>query len=412
MLKLWKVKSMLRIFRSLIRRPSWRQMKRSEVILIYSDDDRYFTLENLRYSPIMDSLAEAELTSNGIGCGRLAAPYSNFVGEKAWGNPYHCNFAMFLGKIKAHLVGSRSYKFEVYSKVLRRLGCKIVLAIDADSQMCMACHINGMLCVEIAHGMGYTDFSYKYPDRSPEKIPDALVCYDDVTEAAWIKLTGKSETVWRTPHPWVTRFKGGGDCADLALPAALREKQRHYERTVILTLQWGYDGDCSELTGILPNGILAEEVENAIRSTRERVLWLIKLHPLQLENSRYAGHRDLVERLGRENSNVYTQCGQLPLPLLLSACNGHVTMISMACYEAGWMGVPSIAMCPSLLEGGVYETYFEDLVEKKSLIKSGLNYDFLVSWLEDLPAEVHPNDDYKFSSGDIARKIQDRIAMK
>ena len=360
----------------------------------------------------MDSLADAELTSNGIGCGRLAAPYSHFVGKKAWGNPYHCNCAMLLGKIKAILLGSRSHKFEVYSKILRRVGCKVVLAIDADSQMCMACHINGTLCVEIAHGMGYTDFSYKYPDNSPGKIPDALVCYDDVTAAAWIKLTGKPETVWRTPHPWVTRFKCGGDCADLALPAGLKEKQRLYERTVILTLQWGYDGDCAELTGILPNGILAGEVEMAIRSTRERVLWLIKLHPLQLENPRYADHRGLVERLARENSNVYTQCGQLPLPLLLSVCNGHVTMISMACYEARWMGVPSIAMCPSLLEGGVYETYFEDLVENKSLIKSGLNYDCLVSWLEDLPAEGLPRDELKFSRSDIGRKVHDIISVK
>jgi hypothetical protein len=232
--------------------------------------------------------------------------------------------------------------------------------------------------------MGYTDFSYKYKNNNPEVLPDALICYDDTSAEAWTKLTGHPQSVIKTSHPWFVRFMSDGDRAGIELPRALLNKAKSFTRVVLVTLQWGYDGEIEEFKNVIQDGFLAQEIRTAIQQTGERVLWILKLHPVQITLPRYSNHRRLLKSLEMSLPNVYTDCNDIPLPLLLTLAHGHITMISMACYEAAWLGVPSLTLCPTLLEGGHYQNYFDDLVKSGYVEKAPLNSKALALWLEKL----------------------------
>jgi hypothetical protein len=359
----------------------WRGVPECDVLLMCHDCDRYAMVEGVKYSPILDSFADNQLLPAGLICARIATPFSVKVGKSAWGHPYHFNTEMWLASLpKSPLRETFTFR-NLVGKIIRRTRCKAIIAIDVTPELCKCCHDNGVLCIEIAHGMGYTSFDYKYGGCDTVEIPDAFICYDDVSANAWHEMTGNSQSVWRTSHPWFSRFNEGGDCAGGFLPASLITKMGDFKKIVLVSLQWSYDGEDERLAGIIHNGIMTEELERAILETQGDVLWLVRLHPIQMEGPRYAKHRKYVDALSRRTTNVFGECSKLPLPLLLSHSHGHVTMSSMVCYEASWIGVPSIAMCPTLLVGGLAHDVFDDLVVSNFVQKTGLSYEKLCQWL-------------------------------
>lgn len=301
---------------------------------------------------------------------------------------------------------------DVYSAVIKHSKCKLVMAIDANSALSLACHNSGVACVEVAHAMGYTDFSYKYKSSDPELLPDALICYDDTTAQAWTKLTGNPQSVIKTSHPWFVRFMSDGDRAGIELPAGLVNKAKTFSRVVLVTLQWGYDGEIEEFKNIIQDGFLSQEIRNAIQQTGERVLWILKLHPVQVALARYSNHRKMLKSLELNFPNVYTECNELPLPLLLTLVHGHVTMISMACYEAAWLGVPSLTLCPTLLEGGHYQDYFADLVNLGYVEKAAPNSTTLTLWLERLELNRKKPHLQVFNNTVLAESLQSLISAQ
>lgn len=407
-----RFKSYLSNFRSIFRGSTWRQIPPCEVLLFCHDVDRYVRTKNGAYSAILDSLADANLVSKGMSCVRVATPYSHLIGARAWGTSYHFNGRMLLYKWGIF----RLLKFftlqDVYSAVIKRSKCKLVMAIDANSALSLACHNSGVACVEVSHAMGYTDFSYKYKSSDPELLPDALICYDDTTAQAWTKLTGNPQSVIKTSHPWFVRFMSDGDRAGIKLPSELVNKAKEYSRVVIVTLQWGYDGEIEEFKNIIQDGFLSQEIRDAIQHTEESVLWILKLHPVQGTLERYSNHRKLLKCLETNFHNVYTAGNDLPLPLLLTLAHGHVTMISMACYEAAWLGVPSLTLCPTLLKGGHYQDYFEDLLKSGYVEKAPLKLTALLLWLEKL--ELNKKKPYMqlFNNTEIAETMQSLIAAQ
>ena len=192
------------------------------------------------------------------------------------------------------------------------------------------------------------------------------------------------------------------------LAPELLELRRRFRKTVLITLQWGYDGDHPDFPGILPNGIVAEEVVSAIRQTLTEVLWIVKLHPAQLRGNIYERHQNFVADLQRQFPNVFSKVDEVPLPLLLKLCDGHVTMNSMACYEAGWMAVPSLVLCPTTREGGKYAGYFEDLRAAGFVTKLAPSASQIVEWACQVGKAAQP---FRRIRGGIREAVQEIVAL-
>ena len=73
---------------------------------------------------------------------------------------------------------------------------------------------------------------------------------------------------------------------------------------------------------------------------------------------------------------------ELPLPSLLLHCTGHITMNSMLSYEAAYFGVPSLALCPSILLGGHFELSLNDLVDAGYLTKQAFDEQAVAEWID------------------------------
>jgi hypothetical protein len=365
----------------------WRSISKCDVLLICHDVDRYEVIQNLKYSPILDSFADRYLAVNGLSCSRIATPFSLMVGGSAWGHPHHFNLCAWLASLPKSPFRKFFTHSSLFGKIIDCARCKAVIAIDTTPELCKACHEHDVLCIEIAHGMGYTSFDARFGGRERGELPDGFICYDDVSAKAWQELTGDLQSPWLIGHPWFTRFLEGGDRAGMSLPNHLLKKIGQFKKVVLLSLQWGYDDEDERTAGILTNGVLAEEIQQAIERTQTDVLWLVRLHPVQMEGSRYARHRDFLRILDEKSVNVFSECSSLPLPLLLSVCHGHVTMSSMVCYEASWIGIPSIAMCPTIRPGGIFHDLFDDLSSAGFVLKTALNCERLMDWLTSLESK-------------------------
>ena len=130
----------------------------------------------------------------------------------------------------------------------------------------------------------------------------------------------------------------------------------------MVSLSWGYDNDHRQFAGILANGVMHEDLVRAIELTQDSVFWLLRLHPVQLRLERYNHHRVFLEELTSQTRNCeWHQASTLPLPLLLSQCHGHITMSSMTTYEAAFLAVPSLLLCPTLRSGAMKASMFGDL---------------------------------------------------
>lgn len=398
---------------ALFSKQTWTRLPQSDVLLIASDADRYLNCRGKAYSPLLDTFAEL-LGEEGLTCASLASPGSRLVGDLACGNPASFDRDAFLsrvaGRLPAAISPKRFSRENLFRRILRHVRCKVVVGIEPAPALCRAGRQEGVMVYEMMHGMGYTSFAETLGKCSPDEWPARFLAYDKVTVEALRQATGSAATVVEMDHPWFARLEreGSGNAAGGALAPELVELQWRFRKTVLLTLQWGYDGDHPDFPGILPNGIVAEEVVSAIKQTSTEVLWLVKLHPAQVRGSLYERHRIFVKDLQRKYPNVFSKVDDVPLSLLLQLCDGHVTMSSMACYEAGWMAVPSLVLCPTTREGGKYAGYFEDLEEAGFVTKRALSASQIAEWARHVSKAAQP---FRRIRGGIREAVMEIAAL-
>jgi hypothetical protein len=376
----------------LLHERSWRKLPKCDVLLAVHDNNRGASLGGRAYSSVMDSLAQ-RLQDAGLECETLALPYSRLIGKKAFGSPVSINRLYFLYdlvRIPWNLLGlgNRWTEEKVYSWVLTRAGCAVVIMTNPDPSLCRAAHANGVTVVNVFHGVGYAG-----PTRTlgvdeglpRNEKPDLFLSLDHITTQSLKKGMEVDQEVMEIDHPWFSRFDGTlGTTAvetEWELPDDVLAELGRFRKVVLLSLQWGYDGTLPLFTGIVSNGVIHESVLDAVGATRGEVLWIVRLHPVQLRSPKYRKHRQFVHQLEAASSNVLsTSVSMLPLPVLLAQCDGHITMSSMCCYEAAWMRVPSLALCPTLQRDGPFADYFADLQSAGLLVKGTLVTDEIVAW--------------------------------
>lgn len=274
----------------------------------------------------------------------------------------------------------------LYKWVLRINNIKLVFAIDPRHELCEACHRSGIPIIEPIHGFGFsTDelFRSLIADNEDIHLPDLYLAFDIQTyNSLQIFLAHKAAKVLHMPHPW--HIECANPYSPLIDTTRFKLPEQDYKKRILYSLQWGYDGEASMFSGIIPNGILHDTVVAAIENTPE-VHWLLRLHPVQQNDEGYGKHREFVKELSNRFPNVeYEIATSAPLPYLLSVIDGHITMCSGVATECSLYGVPNLMLCPTLKPNGPLQGAFREGENLEYFTFGDLDTGAIVEWIQKL----------------------------
>ncbi len=246
--------------------------------------------------------------------------------------------------------------------VFRLLRPRCVFAIEPTPEMCYLAQKYKTKLVEILHFYGLDSSDPKYGlafEKRQHRLfrPEYNVVFDEKsyqTRKEIDHLHGSKSFL----------------CKPLIFLPQIPKNQVRPQ--ILYTCQWGYDGEYPFLNGILKNGFIPEVILETIKKD-ESIKWLIKLHPVQIQSPKKSKYISILQdSLGKEKNWQWQKPSSHSIWENLSQVDLHVTMSSATVYEAAFVGINSLALCPSLLSGGIYQNHYSELVEKGYLEKINL----------------------------------------
>jgi len=377
---------------------SIKKLHKCEVVFIRHDNDCGYNYKNKKYSPIIDSAVEICI-SLGHSTLSIAAPFSINVGEFAFNSPYAFNriflllainrriLSLFLPNLRSNAwVNERKFRF--WLKVLDKVRPKIIIGVQPDPQLCRASRKQNIQIYEIQHGVINTDHFWYcgiLKDKTPtSELPHGFLCWDKASAQAlnnWAPEKGIQVLV--VGNPWFQRFFYP-DVTD-KLVQELIYSENFFENnrpTILVSLQWDmnfyYKNNSSRKIMIM-----CDALEQTIKSTSALYNWLIRLHPVQKNGEEgRACIRYLTQEFGKFDNIEWEINSEIPLPIVLTKCDLHITDMSSVVVEASWGGVPSALLNPLINEGEILADLFE--LERKIGIATVLpqNNVAIESWIE------------------------------
>ncbi|MBF4521108.1 hypothetical protein IS511_07975 [Acinetobacter towneri] len=377
-----KLKKILNIFKIINFQDTFNEISSCDVLFFCHDVNRGVTLGNKAYSPLIDSVRQ-ELEQKGYKCLTIANPWSKMIGEVAYGRPIAINRSYFISKVVKKILGIRA-DLKLYKNILKLAEPKLIITIGCNNELCEAAHSLNVYHIELLHGIGYTSIPWGWGKAQKSHLPQGIFSLDKISTTTFKQLENLNIDIKQIKHPFLSRFIK--EETNL-LPAewVLKKSKKKYKKEILISLQWGYASQIDEIEifeGYLKNGLFYEELEEIIQETKETVLWRFRFHPVQYRQpEKYKKLLDYMDNFIARNPNCeWKESTYLPLPAILKNCSGHLTMSSMSSYEAAYMGVPTLALCPSL-QNGIYGDCFEDLVESRYLEKQKFNVEKVKHWL-------------------------------
>jgi hypothetical protein len=388
------------LFGALKQPDTYKSLTETDVLLCCHDGDRGETLRGQAYSRLIDSVSE-DLVSRGWRCSQFAFAYSKLIGKQAFGNPVSANRVWFIGLALERLgnilsrIGFRTdcrvirycreYRSQIFVSVIEKTKPRCIITIGAPSELCRVGRVIKIPVIELLHGNGIPLVPWGWDRRDAVNLPSGILSLDDVSTKTFSVLKPKGVDVRQIPDPWLSRFSQRAEKS--GLPAEWRESLNwipQRKKIIIVSLAWGYDhdhGPYTEFANILTNGLIHEELIDAIEQTHDSCFWLIRRHPVQMRSSKYDVHVNFLDKLTAQNVNCeWKNSSSLPLPQLLNCCDGHVTMMSVSAYDAAFMGVPTLLLCPTLRPGGANEMYFKDLRTEGYAVLGEFNTKTIQKW--------------------------------
>lgn len=362
-------------------------------VLIFSHDNDYsLTLDNKAYSPLMDSLRE-DIERRGWETQTIGHPFSRIADCGAWSKPILFNRSYLIARIKdkiynlkpltAFFKRKRTNTFYLYKKILEKSEPACIITIGSPPDLCQAAKEKSIPCIELLHGIGFTKVDWGYDKRTDSELPSGILSLDTVSTKAFQTL--ESVKIQQIPHPFLKRFQEGRNNSLPNYWKTIHINDKH-KKIILISLQWGYDGTYPELRGILKNHIMPQELIGAIQSSMDKnIIWAFRLHPVQLREQRYKHHLDHIKDFCENHINTQWQWfTEIPLPIVLKQCSGHITMSSMSSYEAAYMGVKTLALCPTLQKGAHNQNMFSDLEDAGYLTKTRANIEEIIEWVDNV----------------------------
>lgn len=328
------------------------------------------TINGKIYSKLLDPIFE-QLESKGFSCLHITRGISRY-GEETYNNSLSYDhlrlfyylywriktiFLPFLYKIDSTI----EFESVFFKAILATSTPRAIFCIGPVKNLCEQASCKGMKVIEVLHGIGYPQLPTEINEkRLNEQLPDIVLSFDDVSTKTISKLSDQNKlTVKQIDNYWYSKFQKG------LIPSEWKNSidKKNYKKVVLYSLQYGYDGDYEAYNDIISNGIIPNSILELIRRTEDEILWLLRLHPIQLRSNKYESHRLFIEELSLNHPNTeYQLSSVLPLPSILSFVDVHVSMMSMTSYDAAYFGLKSILLCPTL--NTIQSSMFLDLQSK------------------------------------------------
>lgn len=353
----------LKIFLSINVKLSNNNSDKPSILYGCSDVDRYVIKNGKLFSPILASI-HGYFDSDFVPI-NVTQSISSFYSKEIQNGHINLNFLYIIDILESGIFSicgwekkssSKRRYVSAYKNIIIKNKVKLVISIQPPIELCLAAHELGIKVVEPMHGMNLATsdkiFVSQFEGVEDFLIPDYFIAFDEQTYQTLqsILINRKVEVLYMT-HPWHFEcYKTESALIDKSQLISISNLQ--LDKVILLTLQWGYDGEREIFNNIISNGILHESVIEIIKK-HQNIFWLIRLHPLQLKGRFYNRHRKFIAQLCNQFKNTeFVVSSSAPLPLLLKLVNGHLTMCSGAAGEAALLKIPSLMLCPSLREGG------------------------------------------------------------
>ena len=310
--------------------------KINTVVLIDSSADRYLCVNGVYQSPLIERISDI-LKGNGINELRFDRPSWKTGFQK----PNNQNYIMG-AYILIWLVKQLTLKF-----FKKKVNNKLIVGIGINPVVNFLARIAHITTVEVSHGFCFTKLPWGWDNLSSHYLPRKVIVFDKVSMLAF-KQHKHGAGIPRpilAQHPRYEIPHGNSDKTTCS-------------KSVLIALQWGYDGDDKNYSGVLENGIIPCSILELIKEKTDKN-FVIRLHP-KMVTSEYTKFVQRVEKLFLKCPNTkidYCTDNDLTDTLLNSSL--VVSMYSTISFEAANLGIKSVVMCPSLLDGGRNQGMFD-----------------------------------------------------
>lgn len=365
------------------------------VLFSCHDVDRAMRDTNGRYSPILEGIRSV-VNELGYSTINVTHPYAVFRSREIKGESITINYRSLLIRfISIFRLSESRAKFRqkcevrLYFILLRKYSPKIIISIQPPAALCVAAKQLGICVVEAMHGtnISLSDKVFAASMSQPaDGLPDVILSFDNVSQNTLSVLCGGGAiSTLQTRDPWLHLLR----CQQVKKVISLN-KPAPESKVILVTLQWGYDGERDSLHSVIPNGILHPAlVDVFVKTLNENVRYLLRLHPIQMNAAGYSHHRQYIEALCKRYAHLEWEFAtNTPLPLVLEGVCGHITMSSSSVGEALVSGVPTLLLCPTLHEGGENYGLFRELESSGMIFFGGLNAADICSWVRSCPMRV------------------------
>lgn len=370
-----------------------------DVLLFCQDVDRGISLNKKAYSPLMDSIRD-DLEQRGFSCLSLTYPPNQLIGKKAHGSPMSLerlylievlkdSFSRKVYWLRQKIGCSREHKSKVaddldiyvrvYKKLIEQFKPRLIITICTSKELAYAARLCRVFHVELLHAMGYVPLPWGWGELETKYLPQGILSLDEVSTNTFNALQAKGVFIKTIPHPFIRRFIPKNRNKLPREWNIQRKNSFKYQKEILVTFSWGHHiyGD---------NGLFFEELTEVIRLTKTTIFWRFRFHPVEMRQKRkYAHLFSFMDKFVHENLNCeWKQSSTLPLPSVASQCSGNIMMMSSSCYDVAYLGLKTLALCPTLQPSGINENYLLDLVEKGYVVKQKPIVIDILNWVENI----------------------------
>ncbi|MGK2231962.1 MAG: hypothetical protein ACI92O_001121 [Colwellia sp.] len=347
------------------------------------------------FSPILEGV-KSLVEQDGFTFVNLTHPFAILNNKSIKGGSVTVNYRFLWMRIKLFLMSRvckkdyETYRIELeeafYNSMLTQLKPQIVFSLQPPLAFCRAARKMGIKVVELMHfnNISLKDKIFvKHLSIADELLPNIILSFDKCSYDTVSTLTqGRDIKSFYIEDAWYNYLKfKGKDSKESEMVISLTGD---YDVKVLISLQWGYDGERDSLSNIIPNGILHPQIEKVISAEKNKnILFLIRLHPIQRLRPWYKHHVDYINALVSKFPNVEVDISSsVPLHFLLEDVNFHITMSSSCVGEAALAKVPSLLLCPSLHIGGENYGLFRELESEGGVEFGVLDDIYIQNWLK------------------------------
>lgn len=370
-------------------RTKFPNLPQADVLTFAIDCDRYIEFEGKYYSPLINTLEES-FERRGLECISISRVNSEKKEEKTHGRVYSPEgafarallFKRFRSLFNKNKYTYSNYEERIWLKILKLSKVKAVVGITPSRELCTACHQLGVWVADIQHGVisdSHDWYGANFRKNDPRTwVPDAFLCWDTGAVDTITKWTTKTEIEVRLiGNPWINRFRN--PLADDRLVNHMKEKYslpKNGKKNILISLQWD-DSWRNER-------YIDKALEEFILKNLDNYNWYFRLHPNMVHGFAKDDGKKFFQYFNATFPEGTVECKkatEMPLPLLLSMIDGHITWFSSVCIEAAYFGVRSLLLDERMLEGGEWQDYYRDLTNLDYVDRFKGTYEKIDHWI-------------------------------